>query len=96
MVIVGRDKLTKAEDDHAGSGLGNALANWVKIVEGVGWKHFADVKATFGARVDLAGGFVVFDIKGNAFRITTIINYQVRTVLILRVQTHKQYTRKGA
>jgi hypothetical protein len=34
MRIVGRDKLTKAERDCPGSGLGKALDAWVKVTEG--------------------------------------------------------------
>jgi mRNA interferase HigB len=96
MRIVGRDRIKQAEDDHPGSGIDNALAGWVTIVEGAQWRHFPDVKATFGKRVDPVDGYVVFDIKGNDFRLTSIINYQVKTVLVVRIRTHAEYTRKGA
>jgi mRNA interferase HigB len=94
MRIVGRDKLTKAETDYPGSGLGKALDAWVKITEGARWRHFMDVKATWSG-VDNVPPYVVFDLKGNHFRLTAIIHYSTQTVLVSKVQTHKEYTRRG-
>jgi mRNA-degrading endonuclease HigB of HigAB toxin-antitoxin module len=53
-----------------------------------------DVKATWSG-VDNVPPHVVFDVKGNRFRLTTTISYQTQTVLIVRVQSHAEYTRKG-
>jgi len=53
-----------------------------------------DVKETWSG-VDNVPPHIVFDLKGNHFRLTTIINYQMQTVLVLRVQSHRDYTRKG-
>jgi mRNA interferase HigB len=94
MRIVGRDRLVQAEEDYPGSGLGKALDAWVRVTEGASWRHFMDVKASWGG-VDNVPPHVVFDIKGNHFRLTAIVNYQTQTVLVLRVQSHRDYTRKG-
>jgi mRNA interferase HigB len=53
-----------------------------------------DVKAAWGG-VDNVPPYVVFDLKGNRFRLTSIVHYDTQTVLVLRVQSHKEYTRKG-
>jgi mRNA interferase HigB len=94
MRIVGRERLTEAERDYPGSGLGKALEAWLRVVEASKWRHFMDVKATWSG-VDNVPPHVVFDLKGNRFRLTSIVSYQAQTVLILRVQSHKEYTRKG-
>jgi mRNA interferase HigB len=94
MRIVGRERLTEAEKDYPGSGLGKALDAWVRVVEGAKWRHFMDVKATWSG-VDNVPPHVVFDLKGNRFRLTSIIHYDTQTVLVLRVQSHQEYTRKG-
>jgi mRNA interferase HigB len=94
MRIVGRDRLTEAERNYPGSGLGKALETWLRVVEAAKWRHFMDVKATWSG-VDNVPPHVVFDLKGNRFRLTSIINYATQTVLVLRVQSHKEYTRKG-
>lgn len=94
MRIVGRERLSEAEAKHRGSGLGRAIDAWVRVVEGASWRHFMDVKTTWSG-VDKVAPYVVFDLKGNQFRLTAMINYAAQTVLVVRVQTHKDYTRKG-
>jgi mRNA interferase HigB len=94
MRIVGRERLSEAEKRYPGSGLGKALATWVRVVESAAWRHFMDVKATWNG-ADNVPPRVVFDIKGNKFRLTAIISYEVQTVLVERVQTHRECTRKG-
>jgi mRNA interferase HigB len=94
MRIVGRERLTEAERNYPGSGLGKALEAWLRVVEAAKWRHFMDVKATWSG-VDNVPPHVVFDLKGNRFRLTSIISYDTQTVLILRAQSHKEYTRKG-
>jgi len=91
---VGRERLVEAERDYPGSGLGKALEAWVRVVEAAKWRHFMDVRATWSG-VDNVPPHVVFNLKGNRFRLTSIISYDMQTVLILRVQSHKEYTRKG-
>jgi mRNA interferase HigB len=94
MRIVGRQRLADAEKRHRGSGLGKALQSWVRVVEAARWRHFMDVRAAWGG-VDNVPPHVVFDLKGNRFRLTSIVHYDTQTVLVLRVQSHKEYTRKG-
>lgn len=94
MRILGREKLTEAEADYSGSGLGKALEAWIKVVETSTWRHFMDVRATWSG-VDNVPPHVVFDIKGNHFRLTSMIHYGAQIVLVVRVQSHREYTRKG-
>jgi mRNA interferase HigB len=94
MRIVGRERLTEAERHYPGSGLGKALEVWLRVAEGAKWRHFMDVRATWSG-VGNVPPHVVFDLKGNRFRLTSIIHYGTQTVLVLRVQSHKEYTRKG-
>lgn len=91
---MGRDKLTKAESDYPGSGLGKALDAWVRVTGAARWRHFMDVRATWSG-VDSVPLHVVFDLKGNHFRLTSLIDYRMQTVLMVRVQGHKEYTRQG-
>jgi mRNA-degrading endonuclease HigB of HigAB toxin-antitoxin module len=94
MRIVGRDRLLQAAENYPGSGLGKALDAWMRVAEAARWRHFMDVKLTWSG-VDNVPPHVVFDIKGKRFRLTTMINYQAQTVLIVRAQSHLDYTRKG-
>jgi mRNA interferase HigB len=94
MRVVGRDVLTQAEKEHRGSGLDKALGVWLKVVELADWRNFPDVKNTWRT-VDYVKPYTVFDIKGKEFRLTTVINYVLKTVQVLRVKRHRAYTREG-
>jgi len=94
MRIVGRDKLTEAEQKYRGSGLGKALAVWVSVVEKASWQHFPDVKTTY-RNADYVPPYVVFNVKGNRFRLSAILDYRLQIVSVTAVKTHEEYSREG-
>lgn len=94
MHLVGRDRLQQAARKHRGSGLGKALDIWVKVVESAKWRDFSELKATFRS-ADYVDPHVVFNIKGNDFRLIATVYYQAHTIIVERVVTHAQYTREG-
>ena len=73
-----------------------SLGSWVRIVEGVDppWSNFPAVRKT-RKDADLVGHFVVFDIKSNEARFISYISYEMGTVTVLAVLTHKEYDRGG-
>lgn len=54
------------------------------------WRSWADVRADFNS-ASLAGNCVVFNIRGNKYRLITRILYRSQKVFVLRVMTHAQY-----
>ena len=67
------------------------LEVWYDVTNKAQWQHFDDVKQSFGARVDLAYGKTVFDIRNNDYRLICSIDYQRHGVLVLWIGTHKEY-----
>ncbi len=72
------------------------LMIWKRIVKSHDWKHPADVKATFGARVDwtkVASGqtVFVFDIANNKYRMIAAIHFDKVRLFVLRLFSHKEY-----
>jgi mRNA interferase HigB len=81
------------------------LTIWVAVTELAAWQSIADVKATFGHRVDfvsVASGatVAVFDIRNNDWRLIAAVHF-VETmpikgrVYVLRILTHKEYDTNG-
>ncbi len=96
MILVGRDILNAAVKKH-GKKLGTALAVWAKVVEEAKWKHLADLKQTFpSASYVPACNCVVFNIKGNDFRLAAKVNYKVGIVEVAQVMTHAEYDKWSA
>ena len=67
------------------------LENWYKTVKQAQWTCFADIKETFNS-VDYVGNKrYVFNVKGNDYRIVSILQFTIKAVLIRFVGTHLQY-----
>lgn len=70
------------------------LKTWYDVVDAARWKSYRDVKAAYGANVDIAyGRYYVFDIGGNKYRLICLIDFVRHGVLTLWVGTHKEYDR---
>jgi len=59
-------------------------------VESNSFKHFVDLKKTFGS-ADQVRPYTVFDISGNKFRLIAVVDYGLQSVSIECVLTHAQY-----
>jgi mRNA interferase HigB len=70
------------------------LLEWYDITDQASWHSFADVRNTF-RHADPYCDCVIFDIKGNDYRLIAIILYQAQRVYVRHVLTHKEYD-KGA
>lgn len=67
------------------------LNDWYNITKLANWSKLADIKKVFNS-VDYVGNDrYVFNIKGNEFRIVTMIFFDTRTVFIRFVGTHSEY-----
>jgi len=91
MVIISYSKLREFYEIH--SDAKDALNNWYRLVLHADWSNFHDVKEMFNS-VDAVGqDRFVFDIRGNSYRIVAMIFFDVRTVYVRFVGTHKEYNR---
>ena len=67
------------------------LLAWFREVERDDWGTPADMKARYPKASIVGGDGVVFDIKGNAFRLVVKIKYAYRVVYVRFVGTHAEY-----
>lgn len=91
MNITGRDKLDHFKRKHPTSR--TPLDRWVEVVSNAKWRTFGDVKETFNS-VDKVGEYLIFDIKGNDFRLSSKVVFEAGLVLIIEIMDHKTYDRK--
>jgi mRNA interferase HigB len=64
---------------------------WIDEAKIAEWKTPADIKAHFTTASILKSRRVVFNIKGNDFRLVVAVAYRFGAVYIKFVGTHKQY-----
>ena len=72
------------------------LRAWHAIASRSGWESPADVKADYRAASFLRGNRVVFNIKGNDFRLVVAVHYNRGLIFVRFVGTHQQYDRINA
>lgn len=69
---------------------------WHKEAEHAHWKTTSDIKARYRAADFIAGNRVVFNIRGNRYRLVVKIHYNTRIVYVRFVGTHKAYEKIDA
>lgn len=73
------------------------LRRWLELASCARWSAWADVRKTFrdADEVRVASGrkVVVFNIRGNKYRLIVAIHYDMRKVFVLRLLTHAQYSK---
>ena len=88
MNVIGREKLKKFMKKNTQSR--TVLPTWEQLVMASNWHTFHQLKATFPG-ADLAKGFVVFDVRGDKYRVVAEVNYSSQQVLIRHVFNHAEY-----
>lgn len=69
------------------------LLAWYREVEQEDWDTPAKVKMKYRSASIVGDGRVIFNIKGNDYRLVVKINYPYRVVYIRFVGTHAEYDR---
>ncbi len=88
--ILGQVTLQKAARKHAD--VANALAMWRAVVAAAGWTNFVQLKADFPS-ADYVSPFTVFNVKGNKYRLITLVDYTDCIIVVLDVLTHAIYSK---
>ncbi len=72
------------------------LAEWYKTVEKADWEAPYQVARTYRSVSIIPGNRLVFNIKGNRYRVVVKVVYEFRRVYVRFVGTHAEYNRIDA
>ncbi|MCU0930512.1 MAG: type II toxin-antitoxin system HigB family toxin [Serpentinimonas sp.] len=67
------------------------LKSWYEEVANTHWTQPADIKAHYRTASVLKNRRVVFNIKGNDYRLIVAVAYQLQIVYVKFVGTHREY-----
>ena len=73
-----------------------ALKAWYQEAGNSAWSHPNDIKAEYPSASILADNRIVFNIKGNWYRLIVKINYSYQMVWIRFIGTHAEYDKIDA
>ena len=100
MIVIGTDVVERYLADHAGhKGIKAARSQyqaWLNIVSRVEWRNPEDLKTSHPKASILKAGRVVFNIKGNDYRLVAAIQYRARVLAIRFFGSHAEYDRIDA
>lgn len=91
MRIVGLELLDKFKLQH--SDVCSQIDSWICEVEEAIWSNPNDIKKRYPHASILGNRRVVFNIKGNSYRLETKIAYVQQVVMVLRAGTHAEYSK---
>ncbi|HMM55126.1 MAG TPA: type II toxin-antitoxin system HigB family toxin [Candidatus Desulfobacillus sp.] len=72
------------------------LRAWHALASRARWKTPADIKEAYGSASIIGGNRVVFNIKGNDYRLVVAVRYDKGLMFVRFVGTHRQYDRIDA
>jgi mRNA interferase HigB len=94
MRIIARSTLREFYAAHADAK--SALEAWFYEAATASWMSPQEIKRHYPSADFLPGNRVVFNIKGNTYRLIVRIHYNTRIVFIRFVGTHAEYTKINA
>jgi mRNA interferase HigB len=68
-----------------------SIDSWFQEARQADWKSSADVKASYASSSIIGADRVVFNIKGNAYRLVVAVDYRRAIVFIKWFGTHREY-----
>jgi mRNA interferase HigB len=89
MRLAGRLLLEQFGTGHPDAG--GALDAWVAEVRNATWATPHELKEQYSSASIIGGGRVVFNIRGNRYRLLALIDYKNQQCVIEKIGTHHEY-----
>jgi mRNA interferase HigB len=100
MRIVARSTLARFVESRVPRGerrlVSQHLEAWYTVVKQARWTNSAELKRQLGSASIVSAQRVVFNIKGNDYRLIASVNYTYQTIFIKWLGTHAEYDRIDA
>lgn len=87
--VISKKKLVEFYKKHAETK--GSLETWYHEAKRANWTNPMDVKRNFRSASIIGDSRVVFNIKGNKYRLIAKINYRSKVVYIRFIGTHTEY-----
>jgi mRNA interferase HigB len=91
MVVISKSILVEFGLEHLDSI--DPLNKWYEETKKVNWRNFSEMKKSFNSVDSVGNDRYVFNIKGNSYRLVAMIFFDIRTIYIRFIGTHKEYDR---
>jgi mRNA interferase HigB len=93
MKIVGRGVLEVFCSQHTDAR--RWIEHWLAEVEASTWATPQDIKSRYASASFLAGNRVIFNVKGNQYRLEVTVAYKTAVVVVVWAGTHADYDERN-
>lgn len=69
----------------------SSLRSWYHDIKSAEWDNSNELKQQYRNASIVGEGRVIFNIKGNTYRLVVLIDYEFKVIFIRFIGTHKQY-----
>lgn len=90
MHVISRKRLEEFWQEHADAK--DALSAWYAVASKATWGNLEQVRLAY-SNADAVDRWTVFNIRGNRYRLITVIHYNRQKLYIRHVLTHAEYDR---
>ena len=91
MKVLGKRILDEFANEHGD--VRGQLTAWIAEAESAMWKSPADIRARHATASFLSDNRVIFNVKGNRYRLEVKVAYKMSVVLVKRIGTHAEYSK---
>lgn len=92
MTLVGREKLYQFIAKHPDTR--SWIENWISDAQNANWQNTQDVKNRYSSASFLAERIVIFNVRGNSYRLEVQIAYKTKKVIVKWAGTHAEYSKR--
>lgn len=64
---------------------------WLAEAREATWQTTRDIKVRYASASFLSGNRVIFNLKGNKYRLLTMVTFKSQVVLVVKIGTHTEY-----
>ncbi len=89
MNVVGLETIEEFLRSHADAR--PRIRAWLCEVRAAEWRTPSDIRVLYPSASFMADNRVVFNIRGNKYRLDTKVAYNTQIVMIMRIGTHAEY-----
>jgi mRNA interferase HigB len=94
MRIVGRESLDQFCSRHADAR--KWISSWLSEVESSTWATPQAIRDRYASASFVEGNTVIFNVKGNGYRLEVLVAYRTGTVVVKWIGTHAEYDARRA
>lgn len=93
MKVVGRSRMQDFCGNHAGAR--SWVENWLADAERATWRTPQQIKERYPTASFLGENVVIFNVKGNDYRLEVTIAYKTEIVAVQWIGTHAEYDKRN-